>query len=70
MAFPKISDVRALSDQEISDEILAVKRRLLDFRLQKATGRAPKPSEFKHAKHRLAQLLTIEREREIKALKG
>ncbi|MFM2312648.1 MAG: hypothetical protein RLZZ04_1924 [Cyanobacteriota bacterium] len=31
---------------------------------------AEKPHLFKHAKHRLAQLLTVEREREITAAKG
>lgn len=64
MAFPKISEVRALSDEEIAKEVVAVKRQLFELRLQKATRRLEKTHEFTHAKHRLAQLLTVESERE------
>ena len=63
MAFPKVSDVRALSDEDIAKEVLAVKRQLFELRLQKATRRLEKTHEFTHAKHRLAQLLTVESER-------
>jgi len=63
MALPNISDVRALNDEEIAEEILAVKRQLFELRLQKATRRLEKTHEFTHAKHRLAQLLTVESER-------
>ena len=64
MAFPKISEVRALSDEDIAKEVVAVKRQLFELRLQKATRRLEKTHEFTHAKHRLAQLLTVESERE------
>ncbi len=65
MAFPKIADVRNLSDEEIAEQIMATKRKLFELRLQKATRRLEKPHEFKHNRHRLAQLMTIEREREL-----
>jgi large subunit ribosomal protein L29 len=67
MPLPKVSDVRKLSDQELSDEILAVKRQLFDLRFQKGTRRLEKPHLIKHARHRLAQLLTVERERQLAA---
>lgn len=70
MPLPKVKDARALSDAELADRILAVKRQLLDLRLLKATGRLEKPHQFKHAKHQLAQLLTLERERAIAAAKS
>jgi large subunit ribosomal protein L29 len=70
MALPKIADARKLSDEELAEEILAVKRELFQLRLEQATRRLEKPHLFKHAKHRLAQLLTVEREREIAAAKG
>lgn len=70
MALPKVEDARKLSDEELAEEILAVKRELFQLRLEQATRRLEKPHLFKHAKHRLAQLLTIEREREIAAAKG
>ena len=70
MALPKIEDARSLSEDELAEEILAVKRELFQLRLEQATRRLEKPHLFKHAKHRLAQLLTVEREREIAAEKG
>jgi large subunit ribosomal protein L29 len=70
MALPKIEEARKLSDEELSGEILAVKRELFQLRLEQATRRLEKPHLFKHTKHRLSQLLTIEREREIAATKG
>ncbi len=65
MALPKIAEVRNLSDEELAAEVLAVKRELFQLRLEKATGRLEKPHMFKHTKHRLAQLLTVERERQL-----
>lgn len=64
MALPKIQDARSLNDQELADEILALKRHLFDLRLQQATRRLEKPHQFKHAKHRLGQLMTVEHERQ------
>ncbi|WP_013324981.1 50S ribosomal protein L29 [Gloeothece verrucosa] len=63
MALPKIADARNLSDEELAEEIVATKRKLFDLRFQQATRRLDKPHEFKHSKHRLGQLLTVERER-------
>ncbi len=65
MPFPKIEEVRNLSNEEIVAEIVKVKRELFDLRILKATGRMEKPHLFKHNHHRLAQLLTIEKEREL-----
>lgn len=70
MALPKIADARKLSDEELAAEILTVKRELFQLRLEQATRRLEKPHLFKHAKHKLAQLLTVEREREIATAKG
>lgn len=67
MAFPKVEEVREMSDQEIADNILDIKKQLANLRLMQATGRLEKPHEFKHARHRLAQLLTIEQERRSQA---
>ncbi|MBR8838477.1 MAG: 50S ribosomal protein L29 [Stigonema ocellatum SAG 48.90 = DSM 106950] len=63
MPLPKISEARELSDQQLDAEILAVKRQLFQLRLQKATRQLEKPHMFRHARHRLAQLLTVEGER-------
>ncbi len=64
MSLPKIKESRDLNDAEVAEQILAVKRQLMELRLFQATGRMDKPHLFKHAKHRLAQLMTVERERQ------
>ncbi|MEC4813166.1 MAG: 50S ribosomal protein L29 [Scytonema sp. PMC 1069.18] len=63
MALPKISEARELTDEQIAQEIAAVKKQLFQLRLQKATGQLNKSHQFSHARHRLSQLLTVENER-------
>ncbi|VEP16447.1 50S ribosomal protein L29 [Hyella patelloides LEGE 07179] len=65
MALPSIEDARKFSDEDLAAEILAVKRELFQLRLEQATRRLEKPHLFKHTKHRLSQLLTVERERQL-----
>ena len=67
MPLPKIADARALSDEELSQEIIAAKRELFNLRFKQGTRQEDqgKPHECKHLKHRIAQLLTVEREQEI-----
>ena len=64
MSLPKIDEVKNLSDEELNDKILAVKRQLFELRMQKATRQLEKPHQFRHARHQLAQLMTVERERQ------
>jgi large subunit ribosomal protein L29 len=66
MALPKIADVRAFNDEELSEQILAAKKELFQLRMQQGTRQLDKPHQFKHLKHRIAQLLTVERERQLK----
>ncbi|MEO3705447.1 50S ribosomal protein L29 [Trichormus azollae] len=63
MALSKISEARELSNEKLAEEIVAIKRQLFQLRLQKATRQLEKPHQFRHARHRLAQLLTVEGER-------
>jgi large subunit ribosomal protein L29 len=70
MPLPKIAEARELSDERLSEEIVAVKKQLFQLRLQKATRQLEKPHQFKHARHRLSQLLTVEGERKRSASKS
>jgi large subunit ribosomal protein L29 len=65
MPLPKVEDARQLSDQELQDQIIEVKRELFQLRFQKGTRQLEKTHQFKHARHRLAQLMTVERERQV-----
>ena len=67
MTLPKISEARSLNDEELNEQITAVKKQLFQLRLQKATRQLEKPHMFRHAKHRLAQLLSVEHERKLAA---
>jgi large subunit ribosomal protein L29 len=69
MSLSKIQEVRDLSDEQISEQILAIKRQIMELRMLQATGRLDKPHQFKHAKHRLGQLMMVEGERERAATK-
>jgi large subunit ribosomal protein L29 len=63
MPLPKVAEARELSDEKLAEEIIAVKKQLFQLRLQKATRQLEKPHLFRHTRHRLAQLLTVEGER-------
>ncbi|MEM6424032.1 MAG: 50S ribosomal protein L29 [Cyanobacteria bacterium P01_D01_bin.128] len=64
MALSKIQDIRQLSDQDIADEIVKVKKELFDLRFRQTTRQMEGgPHQFKHGRHRLAQLKTVQQER-------
>jgi large subunit ribosomal protein L29 len=65
MPLPKMSEVRDLTDQELEEQIVAAKRELFELRFQKGTRQLEKSHRFKHTRHRLAQLLTLARERQL-----
>ncbi len=64
MARPTITDVRALSDAQISEQIDATRRDLFNLRFQQATRRLEHPHRFKEARIKLAHLLTVQQERQ------
>src|ERR671933_213265 len=70
MPLPKIEDARQMSNDELADAILAAKRELFELRLQQATRRLEKPHQFKHVRHRIAQMMTVIHERELAAAKS
>ncbi|MBE9032579.1 50S ribosomal protein L29 [filamentous cyanobacterium LEGE 11480] len=67
MALPQVSEAREKSDEQIAERILEVKKELFQLRFEKGTRRLETPHQFKHLKHELAQLMTVERERQLKA---
>ncbi|MEM9150599.1 MAG: 50S ribosomal protein L29 [Cyanobacteria bacterium P01_F01_bin.3] len=70
MALVKISELRELSDEALKTAIADTKRELFDLRFKKATRQMETGfHQFKHNRRKLAQLMTIERERELAAQK-
>ncbi|MGB3790499.1 MAG: 50S ribosomal protein L29 [Phormidesmis sp.] len=69
MALVKIQELRALSDEELTSAIADAKRELFDLRFKKATRQLETGfHQFKHNRRKLAQLMTIERERQLTAI--
>jgi len=68
MPLSKIADARKLTEQELAEEILAAKRQLFDLRFKRATQAEVKPHQFKQLRHKIAQLLTVEGERQKAAV--
>jgi large subunit ribosomal protein L29 len=67
MALSKVADARAKSDEQIAERILEIKKELFQLRFDQGTRRLETPHQFKHLKHELSQLMTVERERQLKA---
>lgn len=63
MSFQSFSGLKDLDDVKLSQEIVDAKKSLFDMRLKKATRQTFKPHLFKHTKRKIAQLMTIERQR-------
>jgi len=63
MARPTITEVRSLTDSQISEQIDKVRRDLFDLRFQQATRRLEHPHRFKESRIKLAHLLTVQQER-------
>ncbi|AFY62231.1 MULTISPECIES: 50S ribosomal protein L29 [Cyanophyceae] len=65
MALTKMSEFVDLSDQSLDEKIAEIKKQLFDLRFAQATRREVKPHQYKHLRHTLAQLMTLERQRQL-----
>lgn len=66
MPMPKISEARELDDQALEAAIVDTKKKLFNLRFQQATRQLQGGlHQFKHERHRLAQLMTVLRERQL-----
>jgi len=61
----KISEIRALSPEELTSELERLKRHLFDLRAQAVTERLEDPTMISKAKKDIARLLTVQREYEL-----
>nr|QCI07265.1 ribosomal protein L29 [Hypnea pannosa] len=59
MGFNKISNFQNLNIEEIDENILKLKKEILDLQIKKSTKQSIKNHYFKHKKHEIAQLLTL-----------
>ena len=64
MAFTPLSELKNFDKETLNKEIVATKKQLFELRLKKATRQSFKPHLFKHSKRKIAQLLTLESEKQ------
>ena len=64
MSFLPLSELKDLDNEALSKEIVATKKQLFELRLKKATRQSFKPHLFKHSKRKVAQLLTLESQKQ------
>jgi large subunit ribosomal protein L29 len=58
-----ISDVRALSADQLSDEILKLKKEQFNLRFQRATGQLENTSRFRQIRRDIARIQTVARQK-------
>ncbi len=63
MSRTSTAEVRKLTDADINEQIDEVRRELFDLRFQQATRQLSNSHRFKEARIKLAQLLTVQKER-------
>ena len=64
MAFLALSELKSFDIETLAKEIENTKKQLFELRLKKATRQSFKPHLFKHNKRKIAQLLTLESEKQ------
>ena len=61
----KAEDVRALSDDQLQDELLKLKKEQFNLRFQQATGQMENTARFKQIRRDIARVKTDQRRRAL-----
>jgi large subunit ribosomal protein L29 len=64
----RASELRDLTDTELSEHVSTARRELFGLRFQHATGELDNTAGLANAKREVARALTVQREREIDSL--
>ncbi len=62
-----IADLRQKSDDQLSAELVELKREQYNLRFQSATNQLEKPSRIREVRRNIAQIKTLQGERAAKA---
>jgi large subunit ribosomal protein L29 len=58
----KVKQLRASSPEQLSEELVKLRREQFALRMQRATGQAIKPKQFDNVRKNVARLKTVLRE--------
>ena len=61
----KISEIRELSNDQITDEIVKIKKEQLNLRFQKTSGQLDNTARVRFVRRTIAKLKTIQNEKNI-----
>ncbi len=64
----KTSDLRNMSDDQLAQTLTETEKHLFQLRFQSATDRLETPSEIQKAKHDIARVKTLQRQRQLAGL--
>ena len=62
----KVSEIRELSADELSQKVATLKEELFNLRFQLATGQLENPMRIKEVKKSIARIKTVQRENAMK----
>ncbi|RMA92444.1 50S ribosomal protein L29 [Hydrogenothermus marinus] len=65
----KAKELRNLTNEELKDKLIELKKKLMQLRFQNTIGGLEKPSEIRETKRTIARILTILKEREKSEVK-
>ena len=66
----KASELRKLSNEELKEKVLELKKKLFNLRFQNKIGSLSNTAEIKQTKKDIARILTILREKELNKTNG
>ena len=70
MATAKIEDLRTKTDDQLSEELVELKREAYNLRFQSATGQLERPARIKEVRREIARIKTLQGERTRSAEKA
>ena len=62
----RLSDLRVMTEDQLSDEILALKKEQFNLRFQRATGQLENTSRLREARRDIARIKTIAAQKRAK----
>jgi len=67
---PKIDDIKSHSDDQLVEQLAELKREQFNLRFQAATNQIEKPSRVREVRRSIAQIKTLQGERQRAAAKA
>jgi large subunit ribosomal protein L29 len=64
----RISELRQMNDEQLNNQINELQEEMFNLRFQRAAFKNPNPARFGQIKKTMAQIKTLQREREIDKL--